>query len=244
VRVDHFHSSRTWIGNTGSKHRRTTTLTFKLRKRQRVVFTVTQVSPACTGIGHFSVVGRAGLNRVRFTGVVHGRRLKPGTYRIAIRATSGRVVRRVTLVVVGASSPSPAELQAMRSANACSEAAIAQTAFAASPFVGNGGQSGFARAMPKLPKPPRPSAAGLVPTKGPNLHSGVLGSSVEETARAIQPFLVALLGLSILLLGAASLPREAVPGPRVHDVLARHRLELAALGAAALLAVALVFFLT
>jgi hypothetical protein len=212
-----------------------------------VVFTVTQVSPSCTGIGHFTVVGRAGLNRVRFTGVLHGHRLKPGTYRISIRTASGRVVRRVTLVVVGGSSPSSDELQAMRSANACQQAAIAQTAFALVPFVGSGpsgGESAEALAAQNLPKPPNPSAAGLVPTRGPNLHSGVLGSSVEETARAIQPFLVALLGLSILLLGAASLPAEAVPGPRVHDVLARHRVELAALGAAALLAVALVFFLT
>lgn len=193
-------------------------------------------------------MGRAGLNRVRFTGVVHGHRLKPGTYRISIRTASGRVVRRVTLVVVGGSSPSSDELQAMRSANACQQAAIAQTAFALVPFVGSGpsggGESAEALAAQNLAKPPHPSAAGLVPTRGPNLHSGVLGSSVEETARAIQPFLVALLGLSILLLGAASLPAEAVPGPRVHDVLARHRVELAALGAAALLAVALVFFLT
>jgi len=207
-----------------------------------VVFTVTQVSPSCTGIGHFSVTGRAGLNRVRFTGVIHGRRLKPGTYRISIRTATGRVVRRVTLVIVGASSPSPDELQAMRSANACREAAITQTAFAVSPFV-SGGQSAAPLAAQKLPQS-HPAAAGLVPTHGPNLHSGVLGSSVEETARAIQPFLVALLGLSILLLGAASLPREAVPGPRMHDVLARHRLELAALGAAALVAVALAFLLT
>jgi hypothetical protein len=70
----------------------------------------------------------------------------------------------------------------------------------------------------------------------------VLASSVEKTARALQPLLIALLALSILLLGAASLPREAVPGPRVHDALARHRLQLATLGAAALVAVAIAFF--
>jgi hypothetical protein len=46
------------------------------------------------------------------------------------------------------------------------------------------------------------------------------------------------------LLGAASLPRKAVPGPRVHEALAHHRLELAALGAGVLVAVALTLFLT
>ena len=76
----------------------------------------------------------------------------------------------------------------------------------------------------------------------PRLH-GVLGSSVAETARAIRPLLVVLLAFAILLLGAASLPREAVPDPRMHDLLARHRLEVAALGGAALVAVALAFLL-
>jgi hypothetical protein len=212
---------------------------------------VTQVSPSCAGIGHFSVVGHAGLNRVRFTGKVHGRRLAPGTYRISIRTASGRVVRRVTLVVVGSSvAPSGDELQALRSANACPDVTTtAQIAFAAAPFVSAGVAGGVAGVESTAPLasakvPQNPAAAGLLPTKGPNLHSGVLASSVEKTARAIQPFLVALLALSILLLGTASMPREALPGPRLHDALARHRLELAALGAAALVAVALAFLLS
>jgi len=78
----------------------------------------------------------------------------------------------------------------------------------------------------------------------PDVHTGVLATSIEKTARAIEPLLVALLAASILLLGLASLPREAMPGPRMHDALARHRLELAALGATALVVVALAFLLT
>jgi hypothetical protein len=97
-----------------------------------------------------------------------------------------------------------------------------------------------------LPGPPAASqqvaAEGLAP-HGPNLHSGVLASSVEKTARAIRPLLVALLALAILLLGVASLPREAVPELRMHYLLMRHRVELAGLGAAALVAVALAFLL-
>src|SRR5512133_1170228 len=110
ARVDHFHSSRPWIGTTGAKQRRTTTFTFVLQRSGRDVFTVNQVSPACVGIGRFTFAGHAGLNRARFAGVVHGRRLVPGTYRISIRTASGLVVRRVTLVVVGGSAPSGAEL--------------------------------------------------------------------------------------------------------------------------------------
>jgi hypothetical protein len=234
--VDHFHSSRPWIGTTGSKQRRTTTFTFVLQQAGPVAFTVNQVSPVCVGIGRFTVAGHAGLNRVRFAGVVHGRRLAPGTYRISIRSASGRVVRQVTLVVVGGSAPSQAELRSLRSANACKGSGATASTTALIPL-----------ATQKLPGPPTASqqvaAEGLAP-RGQNLHSGVLASSVEKAARAIRPLLVALLALAILLLGVASLPREAVPEPRMHYLLARHRVELAGLGAAALVAVALAFVLS
>jgi hypothetical protein len=248
ARVDHFHSSRPWIGTGGPKRRRTTTFTFVLQRAGRVVFTVNQVSPACVGVGHFSVAGHAGVNRVRFAGVIKGRRLSPGTYRISIRSASGRIVRRVTLVVVGGAAPSRDELNMLRAANVCQGGTAQATtspgssATAAVATTAGGGPSAPLGTQP-LPQP-KTSAEGLGPSRGPNLHSGVLGSSVEETARALQPALIAMLALAILLLGAASLPREAVPGPRVHDVLARHRVELAGLGAAALVAVAVVFILS
>ena len=249
TRVEHFHSSRRWIGTTGSKRRRTTTLTFVLQRAGRVVLTVNEVSPACLGLGRLTFAGHAGLNRIRFAGVVHGRPLAPGTYRLSIRTPSGTVVRRVTLVVVGGSAPSRSELRSLRSANTCrgGGASAAGTTSSSSPTSSTTtGPGAAAVATGTLPQPPAAQpgeAAGLAP-QAPNLHSGVLASSVEKTARAIQPLLVALLALSILLLGTASLPREAVPGPRVHDTLARHRLELAALGAGALVAVALAFLLT
>jgi hypothetical protein len=239
ARVDHFHSSRPWIGTTGAKQRRTTTFTFVLQHSGRVVFTVNQVSPACVGIGHFTVAGHAGLNRVRFAGVVHGRRLVPGTYRIAIRTASGRVLRRVTLVVVDGSAPSRAELRSLRAANTCEAGSGTASTTAATGTL-------TPLASQKLPGPPAASqqlaAEGLAP-HGPNLHSGVLASSVEKAARVIRPLLVALFALAIILLGLASLPREAVPEPRMHYLLARHRVELAGLGAAALVAVALAFLL-
>jgi hypothetical protein len=65
----------------------------------------------------------------------------------------------------------------------------------------------------------------------------VLGSTAARAARAIRPILVALLGLAIVLLGIASLPRLAFVDRRVNDLLARHRLEVAAFGAAAFVAV-------
>lgn len=175
----------------------------------------------------------AGLNRIRFAGRVKGRPLDPGTYRISIRTPAGRVVRRSTLVVLARGAPTPAALQAMRSANTCPASSS-----------GVGPSSTVGTQAGALNSDAQPQAAGIPVPHGTNVHSGVLGSAVEKTVRAMEPLLVALLALSILLLGAASLPREALPGPRVHDLLARHRLELAAAGAAALVAVAVAFVLT
>jgi hypothetical protein len=234
--VKHLHSSRTWIATSGPKRRRTTTLTFVLPRATRVIFTVNQVSPTCRGVGRFTVVGHAGLNRVRFAGRVGGKQLGPGTYRISVRTLRGRLVRRVRLVVVEGGAPSKAELAAARASNVCS----ARRGVASATTRPTGAKPEQVRRsfQPKE----TPSASG--PPTGSNKHSGaVLASSVEKTARAIRPFLVALLALSILLLGLASLPAVAVPDPRVNDLLARHRVEIAGFGVIALVSVAMAFLL-
>ena len=201
------------------------------------MFTVNQVAPVCRGVGRFSVAGHAGLNRVRFSGRVQGKPLEAGTYRLSARTHAGRLVRRVTLVVVDGPAPTRAELAAARSANVCG--ASSDTT---SPTLGSTtapGLTAFAKAEGVQQEA---SASGT--SEGSNAHSGaVLGATVEKAARAVQPLLLALLGLSILLLGVASLPRAAVPEPRVNELLAQHRLEIASLGAAALVAVAVAFLL-
>jgi hypothetical protein len=183
------------------------------------VFTVKQVSPACVGIGHFTVLARAGVNRVRFAGAVRGQRLAAGTYRISIRTSSGHVVRRVTLVVVDGRAPSRDELRALRLANTCAAGTSGATSSTTGPT------STLKTPGPPTVSPGKGAAEGLAP-HGPGLH-GILGSSVAKTAHAIQPFLVALLALAILLLAVASLPRTAVPEPRVHDLLALAAVALA-----------------
>jgi hypothetical protein len=70
---------------------------------------------------------------------------------------------------------------------------------------------------------------------------GVLASTAEKAEHAIRPALVGLLAVAIALLALASLPRFAVPEPRLNDTLVRHRLEIAGLGAAALVAVVIAF---
>jgi hypothetical protein len=235
--VEHLHSSRPWIGTTGPKKRRTTVLTFVLPRAARVVFTVNQVAPVCRGIGRFTVAGHAGLNRVRFSGRVNGKPLEAGTYRISARMRTGRLVRRVTIVVVDGPAPSHAELAAARAANACGESRESAALHASTPTA-----LAKAESAQRSLAPEEATASG--PSGGSNSHSGaVLASTVEKAARVIRPVLVALLALSILLLGIAALPRTAVPEPRLSDLLVRHRFEIAAFGAAALVAVAVAFLL-
>ena len=106
-------------------------------------------------------------------------------------------------------------------------------------FDGFGGSGDVAGTLTQAgPGSLKPQAA------GPNLNpGGVLGSSVEETARAIRPMLVGLLVFAILLLGIASLPRVATPESRASDILASHRSEIAGLGAVAFVAVVIAFIL-
>ena len=242
-RVDNLRSSRRWIGTTGSKRRRTTTFVFVLSRAGRVLFAVDQVSPACRRLGRFSVAGHAGVNRVRFGGRMHGRQLAPGTYRISARTVSGRVVRRITLVVVGGPAPNRHELSSLRAANVCA-GTLPDAPFTA---TGAGAMSagGEAATEPLSPSQSQThvNGSGLGLPHPPNLDSGVLGTSVQKTAKALQPLLVALLAVAIVLLSLASLPRVAVPEPRFNDLLARHRAEIATLGAASLVAVALAFLL-
>jgi hypothetical protein len=198
-----------------------------------VVFVVKQVSPVCKIAAHFVVYGHAGLNRIRFPGRASRLQLEPGTYRITARTRAGRVVRRVTIIVVEAGVPTRDQIAAARALNVCG--AAGRFAAAASGSTGASNTSNG-------PFPAHPSASG--PSTGRNTHSGaVLAASVQKAARAIRPVLVALLLVAIVLLGIASLPPVAFPDSRANEVLARHRVEIAGLGAAAFVAVVVAFIL-
>ena len=180
------------------------------------------------------VFGHAGLNRVRFprrTGLVT---LDAGTYRISGRTSNDRrLVERAIVVVVQRGHPTSAQLEAARAANVCSGAP--SLAPLGSAFT-------FAQIERASSPPGRPSANG--PALAPDsIPGGVLGSTAAKAARAIRPMLVALLALAIVLLGIASLPKLTFVDQRANELLARHRLEIAGLGAAAFIAVVISFLL-
>jgi len=231
-------ASRGWIAKSGPKSRRTTVITFTLRHAARVFFVVRQLSPVCRIAGRFSIRAHAGRNRVRIPGRIASLgSLDSGTYRIAARTRAGTLVRRVTIVVVDRGVPSASELAAARAADVCSD--NGRLASAASGTTGASNTSGLGGGNALTPA--RPSAAG--PDQGADTHTGgVLASSVEKAARSVQPLLVAFLALAILLFGVASLPQAAVPGSGA-QLLARYRVEIAGLGAAAFVAVVITLLL-
>lgn len=96
------------------------------------------------------------------------------------------------------------------------ESAAAASASAAASDTGSAAN---AQNVERSLQPKAVPLAGGILTKAANSHSGVLAASLEKTAEALRA------------------------DPRLHDLLARHRVDLAGVGAAALVAVALLFLL-
>jgi hypothetical protein len=206
-------------------------LTFALPRAARLVFVVRQLAPVCRVVTRFVTRGKAGVNRIRFPRPGSRLALRAGTYRISGWTRSGRLVERV-VVVVFELPPNAAQLQAARAANVCGPTAT---------LVPGSTASSPERVERALSPTRSPAANGPVLKPG-SFPGRVLGSAIDA-ARAIRPMLVVLLGLSILLLGIASLPRLAFLDRRVNELLAQHRLEFLAFGAAALVAVLITFLI-
>jgi hypothetical protein len=74
---------------------------FRLSRPARLLITVYGPGPGCARLGTFSRRGRAGVNRVRFSGTLFGRALAPGSYAIVVHAVRGdRRVRLGRVLVV------------------------------------------------------------------------------------------------------------------------------------------------
>ena len=71
------HVSRTRFSTRGPAARRGTDVSFRLARRANVELVVRGPSPSCAIVGKQTVHGHPGLNRVRFSGRLRGRRLAP-----------------------------------------------------------------------------------------------------------------------------------------------------------------------
>lgn len=240
VTVARLHASRAWISATGPASHHKTTLTFRLRRRARVVFIVTQIAPECRVAGRFAVKGHRGTNRVGFNGRVHGQTLAPGTYRIAAHVVGGGRTVLQTVVAIFGSTPTTTELSNAQHEDACAASRV----FASSATLASGGAAGNtgsgASQNPEAASEivrNQNGTAGASPVAASNGTAHVTAAPFSPTRiskNATNPLVILALAAAVVLLGIAALPQEAIPGPRLTDTVARHRLEVALAGGAAL----------
>lgn len=232
-----FRASRPWLAIHGRHAHRAVILTFRLASPSRVLFTATQVAPSCRLAGSFSVAGHAGLNRLAFRGRVNGHVLAPGTYKISARVPGKRTVLHVVLVIVDSGTPSPSVVAMARRSDVCRAAARGFAVSSAGTAANGSGTRGEAAPTTSGNSASRSNG----PTSGTagetfTLQSAAPFSADRISRNARNPLVIFTLAAAILLLGLAALPRNAIPDPRMTDVLVRHRLEVALAGAAALTA--------
>jgi hypothetical protein len=210
---------------------------FFLRRPAVVEFVVFQVSPGCRRVGRFRVVGRAGVNRVRFRGRLGRRLIGPGTYRLRARSVpGGRTVVDTRLVVVRRANRE--EIALARGANTCpasrSDTSGRGSAGGAAGTGSSGGSYAVAAADTSKSHRAKPQ------------RRGVLGARFTKAVDAVKgvPFwLFVLLGFAIALLAVAALPTRAAPNGKTAAVLARHRATIALAGAAAFVVVTVAYAL-
>ncbi|MGZ6713650.1 MAG: hypothetical protein ACXVFG_02610 [Gaiellaceae bacterium] len=168
-----------------------------------------EVFPLCQVVGHFTVRGHAGVNRVRFNGRVRGKPLPNGTYQIGLRVRRGRLLR-VTIAIFDSAVSSPSLVAAAKKRNVCGA-----TSFSSSLGFDLGGVEGRSAAAESSSSPVSHHVLGV----------DVTGLAPQKllTEIAKSPLGIVALGLAVLLFGLAMIPEAATPGPRTADLLARRR---------------------
>ncbi len=157
--------------------------------------TILRVHPTCEVVGSLRVRGHAGVNRVPFSGRIHGRPLSAGTYRLVIGAQRTPPAAQAA-IVVARGRMSSVQFRKARRANACMPVFGFDSAL---PFVasstggGTGSEAGSGNPVVK--------AAKGVAKKGKSLATRVKGGIQDPTP--IGPGFLVLVGL--LTLAAAAL---------------------------------------
>jgi hypothetical protein len=85
---------------SSKRARRGTVLVFRLSRPARVLVTVYGPGPSCERLATFGRRGRAGLNRLPFSGSLFGRPLPPGRYAIVVEVVRGGERVRIGRVLV------------------------------------------------------------------------------------------------------------------------------------------------
>jgi len=187
--------SRTHFASRGPH--RGTTIRFRLTRPGAVELVVTGPSPSCDVVGRKWVPGHGGVNRVRFSGRVHGHPLAPGRYAIAVVVVRGGSPRRIGKIGIEVVPPgrrvthgsAPVEAPCAASSSGPSLPAVVIGATAPAQTVGVAGAS----ASRSTPRTEGPGTRSLRPP-----HLGPLGDTGTDLSWAILAVIAALvLGIGV-----------------------------------------------
>ena len=205
-----------------------TTLVFRLARGGLVRFFVQDLG--CGTVQSFTVRGHAGVNRVRFSARVGGRRLRAGSYRIRGRSR-GKTVFQSRLVVAG-----------RRASCTRGEAGPVLAELGSADVTG---LTAGAQAKSSQPHASLTAAPVVKAKKRHSSHAGVLGARIVKIlpgSPGTQLALLIVLAVAIFLLALGALPRQFVPHPAAAAFLARRRALIALAGLTALAAFLVSYF--
>jgi hypothetical protein len=216
------------------------TLTFWLARPALIELLIRQEAPICRVWGTLSKRGERGLNRVRFRGRIHGKRLPPGTYRIRAEAIRGEREKSLGAVTLVIASRSHAIGRARAQGSACDSPISGVTdeeVAAADALLRTGTDTGdddedeevgaaIAEKRPRLAvadnPPPSDDVASVV---------GSIPNPFREAPAWLQPFMIGMAAVALILLQLAALPASIIPSSGAAAFVARRRPALLGTGA-------------
>jgi hypothetical protein len=179
------------------------------------------------------------LNRVRFRGRLHGKRLPPGTYRIRAEAIRGDNEKRLGAVTVVIASRSRAIARARAQESTCDspisevtdqDVAAANALLRPDTVAEDDGDNEVAEAS--VEKRSRVAVADDPPPAddGASVVASI-PNPFREAPGWLQPFMIGMLAVAIILLQLGALPASIIPSSGAAAFVARRRPALLGTGA-------------
>ncbi len=179
------------------------------------------------------------MNRVRFRGRLHGKRLPPGTYRIRAEAIRGDNEKRLGAVTVVIASRSRAIARARAQESTCDspisevtdqDVAAANALLRPDTAAEDDGDDEVAAATAE--KRPRMAVADNPPPAddGASVVASI-PNPFREAPGWLQPFMIGMLAVAIILLQLGALPASIIPSSGAAAFVARRRPALLGTGA-------------
>jgi hypothetical protein len=179
------------------------------------------------------------LNRVRFRGRLHGKRLPPGTYRIRAEAIRGDNEKRLGAVTVVIASRSRAIARARAQESTCDspisevtdqDVAAANALLRPDTVAEDDGDNEVAAAS--VEKRPRVAVADDPPPAGDGASVvASIPNPFRDAPGWLQPFMIGMLAVAIILLQLGALPASIIPSSGAAAFVVRRRPALLGTGA-------------